>query len=180
MGRICLEPPRGRLDWLSVQMIYIQAFPSRERKPFRKIWELYEQGRGDVWCIRQGSRILGFANTINGDGITLLDYLAVKKNCRGQGIGSKAMALMQELYADRGFFVEIESTREECDNLQERLSRKQFYLNAGMEDFGVEAQVFTVRMELLGSRCRLSFEEYREFYRKYYSPRAAEHLEPVR
>ena len=179
MGRIYLEPPRGWLDWLWLRMLYLRAFPPRERKPFHKIREMYQLGRGDVWCIRQEGRLVGFANTINGEGITLLDYLAVKKNCRGQGVGTGAMVALQEAYADRGLFVEIESTREACDNPEERNRRKQFYLKAGMEDFGVEAQVFTVRMELLGSRCRLDFEEYREFYRKYYSQRAAEHLEPV-
>jgi hypothetical protein len=34
-------------------------------------------------------------------------------------------------------------------------------------------------MELLGIRCHLNFEEYRAFYRDYYSPWAARHIREV-
>ena len=48
-----------------------------------------------------------------------------------------------------------------------------------MEPMGTEADVFAVRMELLGTRCHLDFESYRNFYRDNYSPWAAEHIKEV-
>ena len=176
MEQVCLAKPRGIFRWLQICRLYRTAFPAEERKPFGIIVKMYRQGRADVWCVEQGGRFAGFATTVNGGGLILLDYLAISGRRRGQGIGSAAMGELQRIYGDKGFFVEIESTLEDAPNRAERERRKRFYEAAGMEDLGVEAEVFGVRMELLGSRCSLDFEGYRNFYRDHYSPWAAEHI----
>lgn len=174
---IKLEKPQNNLHWLQIHGLYLTAFPATERKPFAKIRRMYREGRADVWRILRDDKFAGFAATVNGENLILLDYLAVKKAHRGSGIGSAAMALLLEQYHDKGFFVEIESTREPGSDLADRQRRKRFYLAAGMEELNVYAHVFGVRMELLGIRCRLDFADYQNFYRDYYSPWAAEHLE---
>ncbi len=179
MNEITLTKPTSRLHWLGLHLIYLRSFPAAERKPFSRIKSMYRQGRADVWCIRRNGRILGFAATVNGPGLVLLDYLAVAKGCRGTGIGSAAMAKLQKQYKNVGFFVEIESTYEAAKNWEERLRRKRFYEKAGLVPMGTEADAFGVRMELLGSRCHLTFAEYRNFYRDHYSPWAAEHIKEV-
>lgn len=42
----------------------------------------------------------GLAATINGDGLVLLDYFAVVKALRGQGVGGDAMTALQWQYRD--------------------------------------------------------------------------------
>ena len=59
-------------------------------------------------------------------------------------------------------------------------NEKEFYVNCDMVPMGTEADVFGVRMELLGIRCHLDFEGYRNFYRESLSPWAAEHIREVR
>jgi GNAT superfamily N-acetyltransferase len=140
---------------------------------------MVKAGRADLWTIRMDGRFAGFAATVNGPQVVLLDYLAVKKHFRGRGVGTGAMGLLNESYRDRGFFVEIESTFADAPNQQEREKRKQFYVNCGMEPMGTDVDVFGVRMELLGTRCRMDFESYRNFYRDNYSPWAAEHIREV-
>lgn len=176
---IALQKPRGKADWLRLWLLYLEAFPASERKPFASIRNMYRQGRADVWCIRENGQFLGLATTVNGDDLILLDYFAVKKKFRGQGIGSRAMGCLLEQYSGKGVFLEIESTREDCSDRENREKRKQFYLACGLEDLHTEAKVFSVRMELLGVRCRLDFEGYRNFYRNHYSCAVAEHLERV-
>ena len=136
-------------------------------------------GRADLWTIRMDGRFAGLAATVNGPDIVLLDYFAVKRSLRGRGVGSSALLQLERAYADRGFFVEIESTLEEADNREQREKRKEFYVNCGMVPMNTEADVFGVRMELLGIRCHLDFEDYRGFYRDHYSPWAAEHIKEV-
>ena len=137
-------------------------------------------GRADLWTIREDGDFAGFAATVNAPELVLLDYLAVSKKYRGGGIGTAAMGTLMDHYRDRGFFLEIESTFEDAENLRERQKRKRFYVNCGMEPMGTEADLFGVRMELLGVRCHLDFESYRSFYRDHYSPWAAEHVKEVR
>ena len=136
-------------------------------------------GRADLWTIRMDGRFAGLAATVNGPDIVLLDYFAVKRSLRGRGVGSSALLQLERAYADRGFFVEIESTLEEADNREQREKRKEFYVNCGMVPMNTEADVFGVRMELLGIRCRLDLAGYRAFYRDHYSPWAAAHIKEV-
>ena len=159
--------------------LYRSAFPQLERKPFWVILKMARCERADLWTIRTEGRFAGFAATVNGTQIVLLDYFAVKKNLRGRGIGREALGMLEKQYQDRGFFVEIESTFETAANGPERRKRKEFYVSCGLEPMDTEADVFGVRMELLGVRCHLDFEGYRNFYRDDYSPWAAEHIREV-
>lgn len=177
--KIILRKPKNKLDWLRLYGLYLQAFPPAERKPFSRITGMYREGRADVWCVEADGRFAGLATTVNGGDLVLLDYFAVAKKLRGKGVGSAAMDRMQRIYADKGFFVEIESTKEDAANREQRENRKRFYEAAGMEAMDVYADVFGVQMELLGSRCRLDFGGYRAFYRDHYSPWAASHIRPL-
>ena len=160
--------------------LYRSAFPPSERKPFSTIVKMARRGQADLWTFRRGGRFAGFAATVNGEKLVLLDYFAVKDDLRGQGLGSTALKKLMTHYENRGFFVEIESTFEDAQNLTQRQRRKEFYVNCGMEPMGTEADVFGVRMELLGIRCHVDFEDYRNFYRIYYSPWVAEHIKEVK
>ena len=162
-----------------VYFLYRSAFPRYERKPFRRITAMVKEGRADLWTIRRDGSFAGLAATVNGPGLILLDYFAVKKSLRGRGVGSAALRLLEARYHDSGFFVEIESTREDAPNRVEREARRRFYVNCGMIPMNTEADVFGVRMELLGVRCHLDFEQYRSFYRDHYSPWAADHIREV-
>ena len=111
---------------------------------------MVKAGRADLWTIRADGRFAGLAATVNSSEIVLLDYFAVKKQLRGRGVGSEALKGLMDHYRDQGLFVEIESTFEDAENLRERQKRKRFYVNCGMEPMGTEADLFGVRMELLG------------------------------
>ena len=178
MSQLSMEKPRSPAQWLRLYRLYRSAFPREERKPFSVIVRMYRTGKTDVWCICRDKRVLGMVSTVNGGNLVLLDYFAVDRACRGQGLGSEALAMVQQIYAGQGLFAEIESTRELAPNRALRLRRKEFYIRGGMEPLNVFADVFGVKMELLGSRCRIDFAGYRSFYEVHYSPWAAKHILP--
>ena len=167
------------LAWWKVYQLYIDAFPADERKPFWVILKKVCAGKTDVWCLYADRHFAGFATTVNGDKEVLLDYLAVGKAFRGKGVGRSALQMLIDRYEPCGMMVEIESPFEAGEDQPQRLSRKAFYQSCGMEPFGVMANVFGVPMELLGRNCRMTFDEYQNFYRVHYSPWAAEHLSPL-
>ena len=169
----------NRWEIPAIFALYRSAFPREERKPFSRILKTARAGKADLWTVRTGGRFAGFAATVNSEELILLDYYAVQANLRGRGVGREALKALMEVYLDRGFFVEIESTFEDAPNGRERERRKKFYVNCGMEPMGTEADVFGVRMELLGVRCFLDFEGYRSFYRDNYSPWVADHIREV-
>jgi len=176
---IALKKPQSPSDWLRLQQLYRQAFPSRERKPFAVIRRMFREKKADIWCILAEGRFAGMATTVNADDLILVDYFAVAEKCRGQGIGKAAMDCLLSFYGDRGVFLEIESPDKPGLDQAQRKKRKEFYLACGFQELNVRAKVFGVPMELLGSRCQLDFSQYRRFYGFQISPWAADHLEEM-
>lgn len=173
---IKLTAPAGVLRWVQLYRLYLKAFPPSERKPFSIIAKRHRSGKNDLWCLERDSKFLGFAAMVNAEQTVLLDYLAVEPRLRGQGIGTQALAKLKETYPRQGFFVEIESPFEPGVDQIQRQKRKQFYLHSDMKPMKVMADVFGVKMELLGWNCCMDYERYHQFYYENLSPWAAEHV----
>ena len=171
-----IKKPAGLVQWLKIYRLYQSAFPASEKKPFSMIRTMQKKRKSDVWYCEEDGKFAGLVITINGPDKILLDYLAVAKNRRGQGFGSKILQKMQEQYRGKGVFLEIEIVDESAENFEERKRRKQFYLANGMTEMQVYVELFGVDMELLGFNCSLTFEEYHNFYRDNYNEWAAEHV----
>ena len=179
MDHITLVPPKGLARWLRLYLLYRRSFPRAERKPFLTILKKYRQHNTDIWCICREDRFLGFASTMNSPDLIMLDYLVIAGQYRGRGIGTAAMMQILEKYAEIPFLLEIESPYEPGPDQMLRQKRRQFYVNCGLESLHIMADVFGVKMELLGRNCRISFDEYRDFYRDFYKPWAADHILPA-
>ena len=175
-----MKKPEGILDWLRLYRLYLSAFPREERKPFGLILRMYKKGTTDVWCLKREGKFAGLGITINGPDLILLDYFAIGKKMRQQGVGSAALPVIVDYYGDKGFFLEIESTLEDAPNKNQRLRRKAFYLSCGLCELGATACLFGVNMELLGVRCQLNYDQYKAFYRDNYNQWAADHIAPAK
>lgn len=162
-----------------VETLYLEAFPENERKPFSMIREKYRQKVTDVWLIEENGDFSGFAVTMNGGDLVLLDYFAICEEKRGQGLGGKSLRALQEKYRGKRFFLEVESLKVPADNIEERCRRKLFYLNNGMKELGVYAKLFGVEFELLGHACEVSFEDYFSLYDSIYGQYASKFLEQL-
>lgn len=164
---------------LKIYRLYMSAFPKYERKPFSMILSMQKKGKTDLWYAESDGKFIGMGATINGDNLILLDYFAVSQKYRSKGYGSQILQKLRDLYPGKGFFLEIEKVYKDAENYHERHRRKQFYLNVGMKELGTYAKLFGVDMELLGYDCSLSFDEYREFYRKNYGEFAAKNIRHI-
>lgn len=167
------------LHWYRLYKLYCEAFPSYERKPFSMIRSMQKKGKSDVWYFEKDGKFAGLAFTINSDDVILIDYLAIATGRRGKRIGSDIITQLQDYYQDKGIFVEIESVFAECENRDERMRRKQFYLNNGMIPMKVMVVLFGVEMELLGINCKLTYDEYYDFYKDNYGDFAAKNIKPA-
>lgn len=179
MPNITLSPPSGLSQWVQLYILYRRSFPRAERKPFSVIRKAYRTGRTDIWCILREGQFLGFAATMNSPSLVMLDYFVILPRLRGQGIGSEALTMILKRYEDREFLLEIESPYEPGPDQALRQKRKQFYVNCGLEPLHIMADVFGIKMELLGKNCLIDFNRYRNFYRDFYKPWAEKHILPA-
>ena len=111
----------------------------------------------------------------------LLDYFAIVKKFRAQGVGTAFLSEVVKKYEGQGIFCEIESTMDsEVTDMENRLRRKRFYLAGGMEETGIEVYLFGVRMELLTYNCEIDFDSYKKFYKDSYGKAAEINVQKVK
>lgn len=160
----------GSLDMKFILELYQQAFPEVERKPFSVIERKAAMGFMEILAIKEDSQRVGLAITAMEESMVLLDYFAIAEDCRGQGEGSEALMLLQALYSDKQFFLEIEEPDETAENQEQRLRRKAFYLRNGMRETRIRIKLFGVPMEILATDSSLTFEQCAKLYRALYGP----------
>ena len=160
----------------AIRTLYEEAFPDYEKKPFWMIRLKNKQGKTDIWYLEKDGVFAGLAITMNTKELVLLDYFAVDEKRRGKGLGSEALKALQTYYNGRRFFLEVESTYDECENAEQRKRRKQFYLKNNMTETKIMAKVFKTNMEVLGYGCQLDFPTYRFVYEYVYGKRIAENV----
>lgn len=166
-------------EWSLLESLYTKAFPDNERKPFAMIREKYRENRTDVWVVEEEKAFSGFAITMNSAALVLLDYFAISEEKRGKGLGGACLRALYEKYSGKKFFLEVESLAVPADNAEERCRRKQFYLNNGMTELGVNARLFGVEFELLGYECEVTFDDYFSLYDDIYGEYASRFLEEM-
>lgn len=162
-----------------IEALYLRAFPKEERKPFQIICQKSREGVTDILSIEEDGRFLGLAITINYEDKVLLDYFAMDDENRGKGYGSTALNALTKHYEGLRMIIEIETTAQDADNLEERLRRKRFYHKNGITDLGFMADLFGVRMEILSNGTSVTFDEYLELYVKTYGERMRELVKAV-
>ena len=163
-------------EWLKLRKLYKTAFPKCEQKPLWLVWIVKQQRKTDVWIIEQDGEFAGFAITMKGRDLVLLDYLAISDDKRGGGIGTQTLKKLQELYRGKRFFLEIENVYVPAENLAERQRRKRFYRNNGMQEMQIMVNAFGAELELLTCNCQVSFEDYYKLYCSCYGRWAAKNL----
>ncbi len=148
-----------------IHKLYLEAFPEVERKPFDEMTKKAEEGVLEFVAIEEDNgEFIGLGISILYDKYALLDYFAIEKEKRGMGYGRKALMEFKKRYSDRLFLLEIESTFDECDNPQDRLRRKDFYLSCGMVCMPYIVNFLGTLMEVLTFGENITYEEHKSIY----------------
>ena len=153
----------------------VNDFPRSERKPFFAIENSLKKGQY-ICCaaVDKEDHTLGYAFFVMNDSREyLLDYFAVRKDLRGNGIGSSFIKTLsgEVLQGASCVLVEIDNPEYgsgEVKELYER--RRQFYLRNGFVDTCVDVNTFGVEfriMELPGEKAH-SMTEVKSVYAKLY------------
>lgn len=156
--------------------LYMSAFPKSERKPFEVMLQKRDEGTMELLTIEDSGEFAGLAFMVVYKDLALLDYFAIADEKRNAGLGSKALKALQERYADKRFFLEIETTKEDSEEKELRLRRKAFYIRNEMAEMDFEVNLFGVRMEILTYNCEISYDEYFSTYREVFGERVVKNV----
>lgn len=117
-----------------VVSMYNELFPANERQPLEVFAERIVSGKTELILAERDRQLQGFALWWNLDqsDFALLDYLAVRKDLHGGGIGSQLLHITAAKAAQYGKDLVIEAERPgEGANWQEREKRIRFYMRQG-------------------------------------------------
>ncbi len=139
--------------------LYESSFPASERKEPDYMRTGERAAAYEVLVISTPAvRVAGMVITVSHGDLTMLDYLAISPELRGQGLGHAVLPLIRDHVRKNGgghLFLEIETPppacipRDSCPNPAQRVRRKAFYLSAGLVETGIRAFIYGNDMELL-------------------------------
>lgn len=156
-----------RLDEEEISLLYEDRmrydFPPSELKHLSSILSMVRKDAYDVIgaCDHTG-RLVAYALMYRpfGEGVVLLDYLAVDADCRGQGIGTQLLGQLRAYYRDSADVLLIECERPKtAPDEQEARKRIRFYTQAGAVLTSVRIWLFGVEYSIMILPCRDSVPE---------------------
>ena len=145
--RLLTEPRLRRLYREHVA----EDFPPAERRPLSAILRLRRRGDYDTWGVFDGDALAAYAFLWRGADCALLDYLAVCRDARGQGYGTRALELVKGQYGPVPLLAEVEAPEESAPPGENALRQRRlhFYERAGFAQLGYQAVLFGVRYAML-------------------------------
>lgn len=128
-----------------------EDFPPAERRPLSAILRLRRRGDYDTWGVFDGDALAAYAFLWRGADCALLDYLAVCRDARGQGYGTRALELVKGQYGPVPLLAEVEAPEESAPPGENALRQRRlnFYQRAGFAPLGYQAVLFGVRYAML-------------------------------
>ena len=143
--------------------LYKSAFPKEERVDIQTLYDLNSENLIEIDILKVDEKNIGLAVIYLNQDIHLLSYFAIEEKYRGQGLGTKALALLKEKYDN--LIVEIESTNlKKVDDYDLRKKRKDFYLKNGYKVLEGQVNYFGIEMELMATTKDAGLDEYFETY----------------
>lgn len=118
----------------SAMAIYLSSFPANERHPLDVVQRRVQSGQSRLFIATMAGEPIGMALLWDFDGIpfVLLDYLAMREDCRGRGLGSDFFRFLSDEIQETGKQVVIEVEHPSFgNNRAQRIRRIRFYLDNG-------------------------------------------------
>lgn len=166
-----LDIKNNKKIYKKVKKLYNDAFPQNERVPISFLKLLARKDKAKFYGISDNEKFVGLVYNVYYKDIVFVFYLAIDKEQRGQGYGSKVLQVIQEKYCNHRIILNIEQIDKNSDNYEERLKRKTFYQRNGFYELNYTIREAKVVYEMLCSNKdnrRVEPDEYKELMRYYW------------
>ena len=148
-------------DKLILERINNNSF---EEEQTTSIDDLFKSDKGnlDILGIYHINALVGFFSVRRYKSIAYLGYFAIAQEHRCKGFGSRALNLLKDYYKDKQIVIEIESIYVECNNMENRIRRRNFYLKNGMISTDWYIYYDDIELEIICSDNEFRKDEFEE------------------
>ena len=154
-----------------VKKLYAEAFPRVERAPVRLLFRKNGKENGWFYAVTEEGSFTGLLYGIKMDSLIYLFYLAVVKDKRNNGYGSRILNEVKKMYPDCTITLAIEDTEDvKAKNYSQRITRLHFYESNGYRKLGIKVNEAGVWFELLGTRNNVTKTQFLDMMRAYFGP----------
>lgn len=120
-----------------IKLLYQTAFPKDEQIPWDDLVRLIGEMNLDFTAYYEKDDFIGFTIVYPRPSFNWYWYFAVRPELRGQGLGQQILTALMEKYKGQSCVLDMESPRQDCDNIEQRRRRHAFYLRNGFRDTNV-------------------------------------------
>ena len=103
----------------------------------------------DFTAYYEGEDFIGFTIIYPRPSFNWYWYFAVREELRNKGYGQEILSMVKERYKGQTSVFDMESPRQECDNIEQRKRRHAFYLRNGFRDTNVYRRFDEVEMTIM-------------------------------
>ncbi len=132
-----------------IKQLYETAFPEEEQIPWDDLMRLIGEMHLDFTAYYDGEDFIGFTIVYPRPSFNWYWYFAVREELRNKGYGQEILSMVKERYKGQTSVFDMESPRQECDNIEQRKRRHAFYLRNGFRDTNVYKTFDTVEMTIM-------------------------------
>ena len=122
----------------TIRRLYETAFPIEEQLPWEDLMRLTDEMSLDFTAYYDEDTFIGFTIILPRDEYNWFWYFAVDGHLRGKGYGQQILSHIVSKYQDKRLILDMESPRQECDNMEQRQRRNAFYVRNGFHDTKAE------------------------------------------
>lgn len=136
----------SQMDIGYIKSLYREAFPLIERIPFSRLDKLRKKGEIKMFCAYEDGEPCAMAFTACSSKSVLLMYFAVDSKKRDQGLGTKVIDALCDIFPRRRLLLEIEKPTQSKPNT---MRRKAFYERCGLRDSGGRVSLSGIDMDIM-------------------------------
>lgn len=146
-------------DRTAITALYEDSFPEDERMPYPMMVGMAMRKGMDMMLYYKDKKLCAMTYIATYGRLSYIFYLAVDKELRGRGLGTKLLRQIRRDYPDNNIILEIERLDPSAENNGERIRRKEFYKRNGFTECGRNVSYGGVDYEVLSSTGTLDVGE---------------------
>lgn len=153
-----------------VKKLYNEAFPKDERIPILLLKLLARRNKAKFYGIYDNEKFVGLVYNICYKDIVFVFYLAINKELRGQGYGSKVLEAIKQKYREHRIILCIEPVDKNSNNYEQRIKRKEFYIRNGFKDANYTIKERGIKYDMLYYNevdKKVTLQEFQELMKDY-------------
>ena len=152
-------------DLKKVEQLNKEAFPEEERVPLDEFLLYQDRDDANFFAFYNEEEFVGFAFAISNQKVFYISFFAIMPHLRSHGYGREIIEKLIDFY-QRTMILEVERLDEDCDNLEQRKARMDFYLQNGFKTANAFLEYEGMSFEILYRGDHFDEEAYRNIFQK--------------